>query len=405
MTIADRPPTPTAALAEAIQHYQAGRIEQAEQLYRKILAGHPGEGLAMFLLAVLLLGRVQKAGLGEALDLAERFLQTPAVDGETLADLRAVISETLPLGRILDLATTLARREKPFASAQGQEETDPTSFLRQALLRIISTQAREAQARDAQGTGAGLGERQMLLGEVLRGIENSEDGFFFGDGLASFNKSRGFLADAKFAAACARNMSATDEERGRVWRVHTLTWAAKHALRLEGDFVECGVFQGSMSATVADYVDFAKTDRTFYLYDTFEGFSDRYSSREDFGIHEGFFDLAQEIYARPGLYSQVVARFGAYPNIKVIRGVVPDVLLGEAPERIAYCHIDLNSPAAEVGALEILFDRIVPGGLVIFDDYGWLPFARQQQAEDAFAGRRDYSILELPTGQGLLIKR
>lgn len=98
-------------------------------------------------------------------------------------------------------------------------------------------------------------------------------------------------------------------------------------------------------------------------------------------------------------------RFQSYPNVRIIRGVVPDSFAAAVPDRIAYCHIDLNSPAAEVGALDVLFDRVVSGGMVVFDDYGWLPFAKQKAAEDAFAERRGYDILELPTGQGLLVKR
>jgi len=52
----------------------------------------------------------------------------------------------------------------------------------------------------------------------------------------------------------------------------------------------------------------------------------------------------------------------------------------------------------------VLFDRVSPGGLVVFDDYGWSGYAAQKVAEDAFMRQRGHSILELPTGQGLLIK-
>lgn len=68
-------------------------------------------------------------------------------------------------------------------------------------------------------------------------------------------------------------------------------------------------------------------------------------------------------------------------------------------------HIDMNSAAPEIGALELLFDRVAPGGIVIFDDYGWLLHAKQKEAEDRFMAERGHKILELPTGQGLLIKR
>jgi hypothetical protein len=52
-----------------------------------------------------------------------------------------------------------------------------------------------------------------------------------------------------------------------------------------------------------------------------------------------------------------------------------------------------------------LFDRVVPGGVIVFDDYGWKLFEKQKEAEDIFMKARGYEILELPTGQGLVIKR
>jgi hypothetical protein len=67
--------------------------------------------------------------------------------------------------------------------------------------------------------------------------------------------------------------------------------------------------------------------------------------------------------------------------------------------------MDLNSPGAEVNTLRKLWPRIVAGGFIIFDDYGWKVFAKQKEEEDRFAAEKGLSILELPTGQGLLVKR
>jgi O-methyltransferase len=83
---------------------------------------------------------------------------------------------------------------------------------------------------------------------------------------------------------------------------------------------------------------------------------------------------------------------------------VPDSLANAAPNKIAFLHLDLNNADAEVGALEVLFDRMVPGAIMVLDDYGWLAYEAQKIAEDDWLGKRGYRVLELPTGQGLLIK-
>ena len=96
-------------------------------------------------------------------------------------------------------------------------------------------------------------------------------------------------------------------------------------------------------------------------------------------------------------------RFADKPNVVVTPGSVPESLVN-APDKIAFLHIDMNGAAAEVAALEALFERLVPGALVVLDDYGWLVFQEQQQAELAWFEARGLPVLELPTGQGLVMR-
>ncbi len=233
---------------------------------------------------------------------------------------------------------------------------------------------------------------------------------FWGDRLMTIDKSAGFLTDPAFSKAYAsvRGSHTYDQYRSPQtisWRLNTLVWAAKNGLNLEGDFVECGVFKGDMSWVISQVVDFASQRKQFYLYDTFDGFSDKYSSTADFPETPEFIAYANQFYQDPGLYEYVAGRFKDRADVKVIRGVVPDVLLDQCPEKIAFMHIDLNSPAAEIGALEVLFPRMVSGAVLVFDDYGWKQFHRQKEAEDIFMRQLGYEILELPTGQGMVIKR
>lgn len=52
-----------------------------------------------------------------------------------------------------------------------------------------------------------------------------------------------------------------------------------------------------------------------------------------------------------------------------------------------------------------LFDRVLEGGVIVLDDYGWKMYHKQKEAEDDFMRQRGYEILELPTGQSLIVKR
>jgi hypothetical protein len=233
---------------------------------------------------------------------------------------------------------------------------------------------------------------------------------FWGDRLLTLDKSAGFRDDPRFAAAMRAITGSVQYDQysspdGVAWRLNTLVWAAWCGLRVPGDFVECGVYKGDFAWVITQFVDFEKARRTFWLYDTFTGFAPQYSSPDDFPLAPEFFDFANNLYRAAGIYELVCKRFAAQRAVKVIKGTVPDVLRGGAPERIAFLHIDMNSPAPEVASLEILFDRVSPGGVIVFDDYGWLLFRRQKVAEDHFMAERGYEILELPTGQGLVFKR
>ena len=103
-------------------------------------------------------------------------------------------------------------------------------------------------------------------------------------------------------------------------------------------------------------------------------------------------------------FDQVRQRFADFSNVHVIKGEVPKSFEQSAPEKISFLHIDMHDPAAEVGAIEQLYDRVELGTAIIFNDYGWRAHREQKLAEDRFFEGIGQQILEIPTGQGLLIK-
>jgi hypothetical protein len=237
---------------------------------------------------------------------------------------------------------------------------------------------------------------------ALREVKDLYDGrCFVDDMLVTVMRNMSFTRDVRFVRAM-RNNACEEGDLSWSWRLHTLVWAAKSALQLPGDFVECGVFRGFMSSVVAEVLEFEKLEKTFYLYDTFGGLAETYSAEYERQMTEAEYRAA----AKNGYSFEAVSeRFAKYPNVKVVRGVVPEVLHEEAPDEIAYLHIDLNAVEAEIGALEVLFERVTPSGLIVFDDYGHLIRRPLHDAENAWMAERGYVILELPTGQGLVVKR
>ena len=214
---------------------------------------------------------------------------------------------------------------------------------------------------------------------------------FYGDHLVALDRSLAFLRDEKFTSAVADECRSV-AERSMIWRFHVLAWAADQAQYLDGDFVECGVYQGVSSRIVARYLDFARLDKRWFLYDLFDNMGG-----EGQGIRMP--DHGTELVAR------VRQSFADFANIIIVQGRVPGSFAQAMPDRIAYFHLDLNDDAAERAALAELFPRMVPGALLVLDDYGWASYRAQQESADAFLAQWNYRVLELPTGQGLVVKR
>ncbi len=150
---------------------------------------------------------------------------------------------------------------------------------------------------------------------------------------------------------------------------------------------------------VCKYLDFEKVSKKFYLYDTFSGLAPETSSPEEMVASAGYktFDIE-------ALYAQVQALFSAYPNVLIVKGVVPVSFKEAVPDKIAYLHIDMNCVLPEKAALEFFWPKIVKSGIIILDDYGFQGHEAQAAAADNFAKSNGVKILCLPTGQGLIFK-
>lgn len=223
------------------------------------------------------------------------------------------------------------------------------------------------------------------------------------DGLATQHNAD-FMRDARFIEAYKAGMENGNPTTRVEWRVHTALWCATQALRLDGDFVECGVHTGILSGAVMTWLDFSRqAERRFFLFDTWAGIPVEQISEEERRI--GVEHMNRKYQNGDALHADVVKKFTRWPNAVVIRGRVPESLDAmRASERVVYASIDLNVTEAEMAAADFLWPRLVSGGLMLLDDYGWAPHINQKTAWDAWAARAGVMILSLPTGQGLIRK-
>lgn len=263
-------------------------------------------------------------------------------------------------------------------------------FLREAT----GDERRQIQVR--LGLARAPNPRTQASFALLRQIEPTMHAGFVGEGLATWVKTLPFIDDARFMALADKHAHLIPLPNLH-WNLHTVVWAARRAARVEGDFVELGVFKGHTTQFVAEYLEFQKWPRTWFLYDTFDGVPDDQ-------LDAGWADKNARTYKGTYSYETVAAQFAPFENIVVTKGRVPEILDEVCPDAIAFMHIDLNNTKAEIAALDKLYERVTPGGVIVFDDYGWTAARAQRDAEDRWFAARGLEILALPTGQGLFIK-
>ncbi len=165
---------------------------------------------------------------------------------------------------------------------------------------------------------------------------------------------------------------------------------------VDGSLVECGVHMGLYSLVMMKTLEFGSSGKEMFLYDTFDGLSEAFSSREERTIVGGVHDI-------PDWEKSVRELFSPYPNAHVVRGTVPDVLQTTAPEAVSFLHLDKNAADAEISAFDFFRSRLSPGAIILLDDFGRSEYDALNRAHINLFKETGHNILELPTGQGLAV--
>lgn len=150
---------------------------------------------------------------------------------------------------------------------------------------------------------------------------------------------------------------------------------------IPGDFVECGVWKGGSSAAIAKtLVHLQATDRTLWMYDTFDGMSEPTAADVDFLGQTADQLLDQQdiaestsVWCRSPLdevKSTMQATGFPQEQIRFVQGRVEETLPQDSPSRVALLRLDTDWYESTKCELEILFPNMSSGGVLIIDDYG-----------------------------------
>lgn len=163
---------------------------------------------------------------------------------------------------------------------------------------------------------------------------------------------------------------------------------------LPGDTSECGVYNGASSWLICK--KFAETDKVHHGFDSFQGLSipldidGAYWHKGDLKFNE---DIAK-------------ANLEKYKDkIKFYKGWIPEKFDEVSSKEFCFVHIDVDLYQPTLDSLCFFYPRMVAGGIILCDDYGFKTCPGAKKAFDDFMKDKKEKIIHVPTGQGFIVKK
>jgi hypothetical protein len=201
---------------------------------------------------------------------------------------------------------------------------------------------------------------------------------------------RRWIKDAEFLRAMEAfegwgNRRALD----RKWMLRELL---KLARPLPGDTAECGTWRGGSSWLICKGIQ--GSGKTHHAFDSFQGLSAP-QPRDGSHFKAGELAVREEDFR---------ARLKEFDYLRVYAGWIPSRFPEVQDRTFSFVHIDVDLYQPTRDSIEFFYPRVVPGGVLLLDDYGFEICPGAREAADEFLAGRAEPLLELPTGQGLVLK-
>jgi O-methyltransferase len=167
-----------------------------------------------------------------------------------------------------------------------------------------------------------------------------------------------WLDDPDFSALYDKIRSNTLVDRVRCYALSNL---CEQVRDLPGDVLEIGVWRGGTAGILASKLP----EKTIFLADTFAGVvkASEWEHYQDAAHADTSIEIVERL-----LTDRLQAS-----NYRILRGSFPEdtgEMLGDRP--LALVHIDVDVYLSAKDAYNHVWDQVVPGGVVVFDDYGFL---------------------------------
>jgi O-methyltransferase len=167
------------------------------------------------------------------------------------------------------------------------------------------------------------------------------------------------------------------------------------ALAAAGEVAEFGVWQGGTALLLHEHLASRAPNRVLHLFDSFTGLPEANPAKDN---HHREGDLADTSEAAVrdllGVANGVVIHSGRFETtVAAVRDV-----------RFCFTHVDADLYSSVLFATDFIFPRLSPGGVIVYDDYGFRTCAGAKAAVDEYFAEVPTRPIYLTTGQSVVIK-
>jgi hypothetical protein len=170
------------------------------------------------------------------------------------------------------------------------------------------------------------------------------------------------------------------------------------------DFVECGCFYGHSTYMLATILKQNGFRGEFHVFDSFEGLSEFSDSDTcEYYINDEQVTKIRKHFASDE--TKLRKLLASFEFVRLHRGWIPSNFHEIRNRDLAFISIDVDLYEPTLQSLKHLFPKLMTGGSVYLDDYGYKTFPGARIAVDEYlSSEGQIRLLRMPFGSAILLK-
>jgi O-methyltransferase len=203
--------------------------------------------------------------------------------------------------------------------------------------------------------------------------------------------------DKAFDAAYLKIKHATLVDKYRCFELWRLV---EQAAKLEsGAIIEIGVWRGGTVALLGTQAKNCNINDKVFACDTFTGVVKA-------GAQDQSYVGGEHADTSLSSVENLLSKTMGLDNVEILEGIFPDDT-GKAVEHLQFrlCHIDVDVYESARDVVDWIWKRMVPGGIIVYDDYGFSTCSGIARQVDEQMLLDDRLVIHNLNGHAIIIKR